>query len=101
MTTPELLSAPDRISPDISEKPEAIHFESEKPLDELEVLSSELRKSRWDELSILQTVWTFRRVTLVVLAVYTGMSFRVAHAQGWEGQDQADGEQAMSAKGSN
>jgi SP family general alpha glucoside:H+ symporter-like MFS transporter len=31
-----------------------------------------LVKSRFDELSILQTVWVFKRVVLVSLAVYTG-----------------------------
>lgn len=31
-----------------------------------------LVKSRFDELSIPRTLWVFRRVTLVSLAVYTG-----------------------------
>lgn len=31
-----------------------------------------LVKSRFDELSIPRTVWVFRRVVLIVLAVYTG-----------------------------
>jgi SP family general alpha glucoside:H+ symporter-like MFS transporter len=31
-----------------------------------------LVKSRFDELSILETVWVFKRVVLVSLAVYTG-----------------------------
>lgn len=31
-----------------------------------------LVKSRFDELSIPRTVWVFRRVVLVTLAVYTG-----------------------------
>jgi hypothetical protein len=29
-------------------------------------------KSRWDELSIRRTLWVFRRVVLVSIAVYTG-----------------------------
>lgn len=29
-------------------------------------------KSRWDELSIRRTVWVFRRVILIAIAVYTG-----------------------------
>jgi SP family general alpha glucoside:H+ symporter-like MFS transporter len=31
-----------------------------------------LVKSRWDELSLISTLWTFKRVILVSLAVYTG-----------------------------
>lgn len=31
-----------------------------------------LLKSRFDEMSILKTLWVFRRVVLVTLAVYTG-----------------------------
>jgi len=34
----------------------------------------DLRKSRFDDLSILRTLWVFRKTVLVVLSVYTGVS---------------------------
>lgn len=43
--------------------------------DETKVVTAEghgLLKSRFDEMSIPRTLWTFRRVVLVTLAVYTG-----------------------------
>lgn len=44
-----------------------------------------LVKSRFDELSIPRTLWVFRRVVLVVLAVYTGYvceGFEVSESSG-------------------
>ena len=34
----------------------------------------ELKKSRFDDLSIPRTLWVFRKTALVVLSVYTGQS---------------------------
>jgi hypothetical protein len=34
----------------------------------------ELKKSRFDDLSIPRTLWVFRKTVLVVLSLYTGQS---------------------------
>ncbi|KAH7356508.1 general substrate transporter [Rhexocercosporidium sp. MPI-PUGE-AT-0058] len=60
-----------------SEKPEQAHLE-EAPVQDDDVTKFDgydsygLVKSRYDELSIPRTVWVFKRVVLVSLAVYTG-----------------------------
>jgi len=59
------------------EKAEALHL-SGAGLDTVGVTEVDgyesygLVKSRFDELSIPRTVWVFKRVVLVILAVYTG-----------------------------
>lgn len=60
-------------------KPETIHLEAihvkpqlENPLETSDIDKYELVKSRYDELSIPRTLWVFRRIILVSLAVYTG-----------------------------
>jgi MFS transporter, SP family, general alpha glucoside:H+ symporter len=61
----------------ILEKDHAIHLEREG-VDSFGVTTVDgyesygLVKSRFDELSIPRTIWVFKRVVLVVLAVYTG-----------------------------
>ena len=54
------------------EKPEQAHIEGDgiSKVDGYD--SYGLVKSRYDELSIPRTLWVFRRVLLVTLAVYTG-----------------------------
>lgn len=58
-------------------KPEHAHLE-ETPAQEDDAVKFDgydsygLVKSRYDELSIPRTVWVFKRVVLVSLAVYTG-----------------------------
>ncbi len=60
-----------------SERPEAVR-RKEHQEDVKDVAMSNgyddygLVKSRFDELSILETLWVFKRVVLVTLAVYTG-----------------------------
>lgn len=63
------------ISP--SEKPDVVRFEGGgagiddvKNVDGYDLYG--LVKSRYDELSIFRTLWVFKRVILVSLAVYTG-----------------------------
>ena len=60
-----------------SEKPDVVRFERGGTdiddvikVDGYEVYG--LVKSRYDELSIFRTLWVFKRVILVSLAVYTG-----------------------------
>jgi hypothetical protein len=61
----------------VTEKSNAVHLEG-KGVDTFGVAvvdgyeSYGLVKSRFDELSIPRTLWVFKRVVLVVLAVYTG-----------------------------
>jgi len=59
-----------------SEKPDEAHIEETRPDDiDLKVGGYDtdgLVKSRFDELSIFRTLWVFKRVILVSLAVYTG-----------------------------
>lgn len=60
-----------------SEKPNVLHLEGIR-VDADNVAKVDgydsygLVKSRFDELSILRTLWVFKRVILVSLAVYTG-----------------------------
>lgn len=59
-----------------SEKQEQMHIEGNR-VDDGDVKvdgydSYGLVKSRYDELSLPRTLWVFRRVVLVSLAVYTG-----------------------------
>jgi hypothetical protein len=57
-----------------AEKPEVLRLEeSHAEADDMaKVDSYGLVKSRYDELSIPRTLWVFKRVVLVSLAVYTG-----------------------------
>jgi SP family general alpha glucoside:H+ symporter-like MFS transporter len=55
-----------------SEKPEEVRMEEEVDLKAHGYDTYGLVKSRYDELSIPRTLWVFKRVTLVSLAVYTG-----------------------------
>jgi SP family general alpha glucoside:H+ symporter-like MFS transporter len=55
-----------------SEKPEEVRMEEEVDLKANGYDTYGLVKSRYDELSISRTLWVFKRVTLVSLAVYTG-----------------------------
>jgi hypothetical protein len=57
-----------------SEKPEVVRLEDPRAdVDDIaKVDSYGLVKSRYDELSIPRTLWVFKRVVLVSLAVYTG-----------------------------
>lgn len=68
-------SPPHSIPYDPTEKAGIEHVEKVE-LDEYAVSATyngqDLRKSRFDELSIPRTIWVFRRSVLVVLAVYTG-----------------------------
>lgn len=68
-------SPPHSIPYDPAEKAAVEHVEK-VDLDEYTVAAAyngqDLRKSRFDELSIPRTIWVFRRSVLVVLAVYTG-----------------------------
>ena len=66
-------------SPDKDTKTETFHLEAISSntdnalLSDPGKISSEgLVKSRYDELSIPQTLWVFKRIILVSLAVYTG-----------------------------
>lgn len=54
---------------DMDEKPTDIEHSEVKALAEV---NYELKKSRFDDLSIPRTLWVFRRTVLVVLSVYTG-----------------------------
>lgn len=60
-----------------SEKPEDVRIE-ETQADGIDMAKIDgydsygLLKSRYDELSIPRTLWVFKRVVLVSLAVYTG-----------------------------
>jgi SP family general alpha glucoside:H+ symporter-like MFS transporter len=60
-----------------SEKPEEVRLE-ETRADDIDLIKVDgydsygLVKSRYDELSIPRTLWVFKRVVLVSLAVYTG-----------------------------
>ncbi|KAJ5377257.1 uncharacterized protein N7496_004666 [Penicillium cataractarum] len=68
MTEPE-------INNEAGEKPVATLIESTSPDGDRgqgEPLTENLVKSRFDEMSLGRTVWVFRRVALVSLAVYTG-----------------------------
>ncbi|KAH8819233.1 hypothetical protein F5884DRAFT_743652 [Xylogone sp. PMI_703] len=61
----------------LSEKHEVMHLEgAPADVDAMAKISEYdsygLVKSRYDELSILRTLWVFRRVVLISLAVYTG-----------------------------
>jgi SP family general alpha glucoside:H+ symporter-like MFS transporter len=55
-----------------TEKPEEVRVEEDVDLKADGFDTYHLVKSRYDELSIPRTLWVFRRVTLVSLAVYTG-----------------------------
>lgn len=61
----------------LSEKTEVARYEG-TPADDNgipkvdEYITDGLVKSRYDELSILRTLWVFKRVVFVSLAVYTG-----------------------------
>lgn len=61
---------------DKPEKPEALHSELAPGFDVAEKFDVNdtygLSKSRFDELSLLRTLWVFKRSILVSLAVYTG-----------------------------
>ena len=64
---------------DPPEKPQEGHLETTQTQTEFDdvgkgegYVSYGLVKSRYDELSIPQTLWVFRRAVLVTLAVYTG-----------------------------
>lgn len=64
-----------------SEKHDVEHLETTKE-DDLALQGISIFKSRYDDLSILRTLWVFKRVVLVVLAVYTGYmceGFEVGH----------------------
>lgn len=73
-----------------SEKEDVSHLES-MPTNTEEITMkidaferSNLVKSTFDELSIPQTLWAFKRVILISLAVYTGYvceGFEVSHIQ--------------------
>ncbi len=73
------------------EKNEVEHIETSEPIDsDLTLEGVGLYKSRFDELSIPRTLWVFKRVVLVVSAVYTGYmceGFEVSFCQsvGWFG----------------
>lgn len=60
-----------------SERPEELHL-AETRADDIDITKADgydtygLVKSRFDELSILGTLWVFKRVTFISLAVYTG-----------------------------
>lgn len=57
------------------EKHEVEHVEKAGINDDVAVVTAEgagLMKSRFDEMSIPKTLWVFRRIVLVTLAVYTG-----------------------------
>ena len=60
-----------------SDKPEEVRLEGTRT-DDIDLAKIDgydsygLVKSRYDELSILRTLWVFKRVVLVSLAVYTG-----------------------------
>lgn len=57
------------------EKHDVDHIEKAGVTDDIAVVTAEgagLMKSRFDEMSIPKTLWVFRRVVLVTLAVYTG-----------------------------
>jgi hypothetical protein len=57
------------------EKHEVDHIEKTGVTDDIAIVTAEgagLMKSRFDEMSIPKTLWVFRRVVLVTLAVYTG-----------------------------
>ncbi|KYG43064.1 hypothetical protein M433DRAFT_72503 [Acidomyces richmondensis BFW] len=61
----------------VYEKPEVAHLESAQDnIEEITTVGEKnpngLLKSRFDELSIPRTLWVFKRVVLVSLAVYTG-----------------------------
>jgi hypothetical protein len=67
----------DELMTSTSEKPEETHLEGTgADVDDIIKVdgydSYGLVKSRYDELSIPQTLWVFKRVVLVSLAVYTG-----------------------------
>lgn len=55
-----------------SEKPEEVRVEENVDLKADGYDTYGLVKSTYDELSIPRTLWVFKRVTLVSLAVYTG-----------------------------
>jgi SP family general alpha glucoside:H+ symporter-like MFS transporter len=55
-----------------SEKPEVVLDDNVAADDVTKDEAFGLVKSRFDELSIPRTLWVFRRVVLVSLAVYTG-----------------------------
>jgi SP family general alpha glucoside:H+ symporter-like MFS transporter len=57
------------------EKLDTQHVEKIDGFDNVAMVTAEgagLLKSRFDEMSIPRTLWVFRRVVLVTLAVYTG-----------------------------
>ena len=57
------------------EKLDTQHVEKIDGFDHVAAVTAEgagLLKSRFDEMSITRTLWVFRRVVLVTLAVYTG-----------------------------
>jgi SP family general alpha glucoside:H+ symporter-like MFS transporter len=54
-----------------SSEPETVVVEDNKT-DAYDFDTNGLLKSTFDELSILRTLWVFKRVILVSLAVYTG-----------------------------
>jgi SP family general alpha glucoside:H+ symporter-like MFS transporter len=56
-----------------SEKPDEVRVEDDVDLTKADGYDTYgLVKSRYDELSIPRTLWVFKRVALVSLAVYTG-----------------------------
>lgn len=50
----------------------ATHVEGDKTTAVHRILDNGLLKSSYDELSVPRTVWVFKRVVLVSIAVYTG-----------------------------
>jgi hypothetical protein len=54
-----------------SSEPETVIVEDHKT-DVYDLDTNGLLKSTFDELSILRTLWVFKRIILVSLAVYTG-----------------------------
>jgi len=58
-----------------SEKHDDVRLEDTQAMDDVKIDGFDtygLVKSRYDELSIPRTLWVFKRVVLVSLAVYTG-----------------------------
>lgn len=61
-----------------TEKPGIAHVEEENAIDDFSqakvdgYVSYGLAKSRFDNLTIPQTIWTFKRVIIIIISVYTG-----------------------------
>jgi hypothetical protein len=56
---------------DLDEKPTDVEHQEVMARTDYEY---ELKKSRFDDLSIPRTLWVFRKTALVVLSLYTGQS---------------------------